>query len=199
MSQNKQVNVIITTPFGTNRAFLTRMIHSYLTTKGLTRVNIDNVPVVDIEPPCDVEKGPVLASNSIFVISEHQLCRQFKLEPDSDEPPTVCRPPITQQIGRGVNGIAVIGTHNTGKSTIMKLIVECLNEAEVSRAHPQRIETIGNEALPTAWMAEQAVPRLNEREIEVIIHVRRSISQSSLEQILESCDKVEVQVDKINE
>lgn len=192
MAYSKQVHVILSTPFTTNRAFLARMLHSYFVKKGLEQVSIENVPVVDYEPPCDVEKGPVIAGRSSFVISEHQMCRPHRLDADSPEPPFVCRPSVPQQFGAGASGIAVIGSPNCGKSTIMKLIVDCLAEAEVSRTCPQRIETLGDEPLPTSWMAEQNVPRLNEREIGIYFHVRRSISHSTLEEILASCDKVQV-------
>lgn len=193
---NNRVIVLITSPFATNRAFLSQMLHKYLRLKGLDRVNIDNVPIVDLEPPCNVEKGQVIAGNSSFIISEHQMCRQIRMEPVEGELPFVCRPSVAQQFSGNDSGIAVIGAPNSGKSVVMKLIVECLNEAEVSRTRPQRIETLGDEPLPTAWMAEKYVDRLNEREIEVVFHVRRSITHATIDELLDSCDKP---TDKTNE
>lgn len=193
MSQNKQVNIviIITASANTNRGWLARLLAEDLQARGVARVDVSHVPMGDIESPSEAEKGLNLSEFAVFRMSEHQLSKQFNLDPGSGEPPVLCRPPVENRFGSGGVGIAVIGAANCGKSTIMKLMVECLNETPDTRCRALGISTIGDEPLPSVWMARANVPRLNEREVEVVFYVRKSVAHSSLEQILESCDKVQ--------
>jgi len=193
MSDKKQVHVILTAPYRTNRCFLARMLATSLAEKGIT-VDISNVPMIDIEPPVDVEKGPSVATGAVFYITEHMLGRPFVLEsmPEDQRPSSpICKPALAIAFPGVGHGLAVIGAAGTGKSTIMKLLCECLNTSDVTKHFPQSIKTLGEEPLPVAWLAEKNVEQIKER-VEVIFYVRRSKVQSSLKEILDGCDKPQV-------
>lgn len=187
MSNKETVYVIVTAPFATNRGYLARTMATHLTSYGLD-VDVSNVPVLDVEPPCDVEKGPVIDEFATFHFSEHFIGRTFALS--VTEPQTTAIKPAPQQtFHRQGHGIAVLGTANSGKSTIISLLSDQLRSTERGIKQPHSFKMIGEESPTPIEQAVRNVERIKDR-IKVVFHVRRSKLNASLDEVLAECDQV---------
>ena len=187
MSDKQTIHVIVTAPFATNRGYLARTMATHLASHGLD-VDVSRVPVVDIEPPCDVEKGPVVDEFATFHFSEHFTGYTFALS--SAEPRTIAIKPAPQQtFHRQGHGIAVMGVANSGKSTIISLLSDQLRSTERGIKQAHSFKMIGEESPTPIEQAVRNVERIKDR-IVVVFHVRRSKLNATLDEVLAECDRV---------
>lgn len=193
MSNKVDLQVIITAGFGTNRSFLARDFGHMLTNLGF-EVDLSRVAVVDSEPPCDVEKGPVLGTNGQykFVISEHYVGTPINLNPPGGAPARgpMVRPAVPQLIDRNQTSISVLGGPNTGKTTVMDMLCDYLKSKEVSDEQIERI-AIGEDYYRTGEELMHNIQQIKPL-VRIVIYTRRAFTAVPLDLLLESCDGHEV-------
>lgn len=187
MSDKQTVHVIVTAPFATNRGYLARTMATHLVSHGLD-VDVSGVPVVDIEPPCDVEKGPVIDEFATFHFSEHFIGRTFALTA-TEAQTTAIKPAPQSTFHRQGHGIAVLGAANSGKSTIISLLSDQLRSTERGIKQAHSFKMIGEESPTPIEQAVRNVERIKDR-IVVVFHVRRAKLSASLDEVLAACDQV---------
>lgn len=193
MSDKEVIHVIVTAPFATNRGYLARQLAKQIDDYGIA-IDVSNVPMIDHEPPVDVEKGAVIDEFASWNFSEHHIGKQFSFTSRDAQQPTGVRPPPPDTFHNHGHGIAVCGAPNTGKTTVITLLAEYLRQQPQRAMRPVMLfKFLGDEPAASLTQAEENAKRIAERGIVVKFHVRRSKSASTLEDILASCDQVEVQ------
>jgi hypothetical protein len=192
MSQKQDVTVIITAGFNTNRSYVARCFAQTLTDLGV-EVDMTAVGVVDIEPPCDVEKGPQMEMGEGFryILSEHMLSIPFQLEPSAEKPVTEAqfrvKPAVPHAFPFNQTGIAVIGRANTGKSTIINLFNDFLKSkgVEQDQIEFQMMDIVGHEVVQENL--RECLANIKSR-VRVKIYTRMAKRSSPLEAVLATTD-----------
>lgn len=190
MSEKKEVIVIITAGFQTNRSFLARSLGNHLSSLGF-EVDLSDVRHEDTECDGSRFKGEVYAPDRPYkyVMTEHYVSTPIQMDPARPLPPILVRPHVERYWDRFETNIAVLGKANTGKSTLLRLCGDFLLSKEVDK---ERVDYTGlREAYFAEWSTEELmylVDRVKE-VTKVIIHTRQSRTSEALEAILTTTEK----------
>ena len=190
MAEKSTVSIIITAGYHTNRSYLARSFAKMLTELGF-EVDLSHVGVIDIEPPCDVEKGPVIDpnSNAKFSLSEHYLGTPIQLEPlPYGKAQPLVRPAVPQLMGRDEVGIAAIGGPNTGKSTLLHMFGDLLESEEVE-SEQIKYDMISEDYF-AEWSTEELLHNMQKikSSTKVVLYTRKSYASEPLALVLASTD-----------
>jgi hypothetical protein len=190
MSNKKEVIVIITAGFATNRGFLARSFGNHLTSLGI-EVDLSHVGTEDTECVGRSSKDELFAGTMMYkyVLSEHYVTSpSITLDPVRDPPKVRVRPPVQHPVNVHETCVAVLGAVNTGKSVVMRTIGEFLKSKEVAE---DRIEyTTLREDYFAEWSMEELLHIVEnvKTSTKVVFYTRQSSNSNTLESVLASTE-----------
>jgi hypothetical protein len=185
--------LLITAGVHTNRTFLARSFGNMLIELGFD-VDMSNVAQDDIEPGMggivdkDENFGDPTAPVGRYLMSEHFVGTPIQLDHSAGKPQPLVRPAVPQLLERRDTGIAILGTPNIGKSTLLRMFGDFLKSKEVS---DDRISysMIGEDYFEH-WTTEQLMHNLQAIKANTIVRIytRRSYGSEQYAMIMASTD-----------
>lgn len=200
MTDKAVATLIITAGVHTNRTFLARSFGNMLLELGFD-VDMSKVGQDDIEPGMggivdkDENFGDPSGVVGKYLMSEHFVGTPIRLDHPvvqaSAPAQPLVRPAVPQLLERRDVGVAVLGTPNIGKSTLLRMFGDFLKSKEVSE---DRISyaMIGEDYFEH-WTSEELMHNLQQIKAKTLVRIytRRSYGSEQFAMILASTDGYE--------